>query len=161
MKHALLAPCADTLRMLDHMLLAPHVLSRLDRRFTGYWNVYCLFNLVMAGRMQVFGSFEEDTGRLLGLCWGEFEGRTWIAHTAYERHADAGAGILGCIEVMKRTHPECAAIACDLPEDNRAVRLTVKRIGFVREGASDTVWTGIDGRERGCERYVFHIYKDI
>lgn len=71
----LLPQSIETLCIVEHILLLPHVFPRLDASFVGYWNVYCLFNLILAGRVIVAGSFDEKDGRLLGICWGEFSGQ--------------------------------------------------------------------------------------
>lgn len=153
----LLPPNVDTLRIVEHILLLPHVFPRLDEIFVGYWNVYCLFNLILAGRVIVAGSFDEKDGRLLGICWGEFSGSEFIAHAAYERGADGAEGIGGCIAALRERYPGMSAIICFLPDFNRVIRRTVKRIGFQAEGAAGVSLTDRAGTRHPCTRYALNL----
>ena len=154
----LLPPGAETLRIVEHMLLLPHVFERLDASFVGYWNIYCFFNLIMAGRVFVFGSFDEKDGRLLGICWGEFSKSEFIAHAAYERGADAAEGIRQCREALRKHFPQTKAVVCILPDSNRAIRRTVKRIGFRCEGPTAGCFlTDRAGTRHPCIRYTLNL----
>lgn len=153
----LLPPNVDTLRIVEHILLLPHVFPRLDEIFVGYWNVYCLFNLILAGRVIVAGSFDEKDGRLLGICWGEFSGSEFVAHAAYERGADGAEGIRGCIAALHERYPGMSAIVCFLPDFNRVIRRTVKRIGFQAEGAAGVSLTDRAGTRHPCTRYALNL----
>ena len=153
----LLPPNVDTLRIVEHILLLPHVFPRLDEIFVGYWNVYCLFNLILAGRVIVAGSFDEKDGRLLGICWGEFSGSEFVAHAAYERGADGAEGIRGCIAALHERYSGMSAIICFLPDFNRVIRRTVKRIGFQAEGAAGVSLTDRAGTRHPCTRYALNL----
>lgn len=154
----LLPQSVETLRIVEHMLLLPHAFERLDASFVGYWNVYCLFNLILAGRVIVAGSFDEKDGRLLGICWGEFSGSEFIAHAAYERGASATEGIKGCITALRERYPGMSAIICFLPDFNRVIRRTVKRIGFRCEGpAAGCFLTDRAGIKHPCTRYALNL----
>lgn len=158
MEHRLLPQSTETLRLMEHVLLLPHVFEKLDSPFVGYYNVHVLFNRILLGDFLVFGSFEEPGGKLCGLCWGQFnEYAEFIAHAAYERHTDAGSGILGCIDVLKQLYPLYTAVVCFLPMDNRAIRRTVKRIGFREEGPEEGAWmTDRQGKRHQCIRYALY-----
>lgn len=153
----LLSPGVETLRIVEHMLLLPHVFERLDASFVGYWNIYCFFNLIITGRAFVFGSFDEKDGRLRGICWGEFAGGEFVAHAAYERRADAAEGIKQCCEALLKHFPRTKAVVCFLPDFNRAIRRTVKRVGFHAEGQVDCFLTDRAGAKHPCTRYVLNL----
>lgn len=156
MKSALLEPGIATYAMMSRLLLLPHVLPALDGRFVGYLAAWRLFHEVESGECLVFGVFD-DSGRAVGMAFGYPEGATFVTHLVFERHTDTVVGCRAAIAALEERRPEMERITAEVPEQNRAVRVLMRKVGFSPTGQEGRGYLAEDGEWYQTQEFEYKL----
>lgn len=156
MKSCLLGPGIATYAMMSRLLLLPHVLPALDGRFVGYLAAWALFHEVEDGECLVFGVFD-GLCRPLGMAFGYPEGTTFVTHLVFERHVDTVAGCRAAIAALEENRPEMERITAEVPEQNRAVRVLMRKLGFAPTGREGRGYLAADGEWYPTQEFEYKL----
>jgi hypothetical protein len=157
----LLLPDKNTTFLVSRLLYEKHIYNALDNKMRDVWGAHDVFCEIESGKRIVLGVFSKDDKKFLGCVHGLLNAPVFYGHFLFRRKVDVVKAVLLCETLCKKVYADrdmtLNAFAGVIPESNRAVQITVKKLGYRDSGILDGEYFYSFDQKIPCRLYVKEI----
>ena len=158
----LLLPDKNTTFLVSRLLYEKHIYNALDNKMRDVWGAHDVFCEIESGKRIVLGVFSKDDKKFLGCVHGLMETPVFYGHFLFRRKVDVVKAVLLCEELCQKVYVNSGlmtlkSFAGIIPENNRAVQITAKKLGYRDNGILDGEYFYSFDKKIPCRLYVKEI----